>query len=172
MECQESHPKARAFLTHGGTHGIYEGICHGVPMVLVPLFGDQGDNAHRVASRGVGVVLSMPDVTAELLVDALNTVINDSSYKEKITKLSAIHRDRPIEPLDLAVFWTEFVMRHKGADHLRPAAHDLNWLQYHSLDVIAVLLVIVLIVVLALVKCCALCLRRCGRKSGKTIKKD
>ncbi|XP_036420199.1 LOW QUALITY PROTEIN: UDP-glucuronosyltransferase 1-6-like [Colossoma macropomum] len=161
------HPKTRAFITHGGTHGIYEGICHGVPMVMVPLFGDQGDNAHRVASRGVGVVLDIREITAEMLIDALNTVINDTRYKEKMTKLSAVHKDRPIEPLDLAVYWTEFVMRHKGAEHLRPAAHDLNWFQYHSLDVIGFLLVVVVIVVVALMKCCLLCFRRCSRKSEK-----
>ncbi|XP_043108755.1 UDP-glucuronosyltransferase 1-6-like isoform X3 [Puntigrus tetrazona] len=161
------HPKAKAFITHGGTHGIYEGICHGVPMVMLPLFGDQGDNVHRVATRGVGVVLSIHDITAETLGDALNTVINDSSYKQRMEKLSAIHNDRPIQPLDLAVYWTEFVMRHKGADHLRPAAHDLNWLQYHSLDVIGFLLFIVLIVTLATFKCCSLCWRRCCRKSQK-----
>ncbi|KAF4107385.1 hypothetical protein G5714_011749 [Onychostoma macrolepis] len=161
------HPKAKAFITHGGTHGIYEGICHGVPMVMLPLFGDQGDNVHRVATRGVGVVLSIHDITAETLVNALNTVINDSSYKQRMEKLSAIHNDRPMQPLDLAIYWTEFVMRHKGADHLRPAAHDLNWLQYHSLDVIGFLLFIVLIVTLATFKCCALCWRRCCRKSQK-----
>ena len=47
-------------------------------MVMVPLFGDQGDNAHRVASRGVGVVLDVREITAEMLIDALNTVINDT----------------------------------------------------------------------------------------------
>ncbi|XP_073682423.1 UDP-glucuronosyltransferase 1A6-like isoform X1 [Garra rufa] len=161
------HPKAKAFITHGGTHGIYEGICHGVPMVMLPLFGDQGDNVHRMASRGVGVVLNIHDITAETLVDALNTVINDSSYNQKIEKLSAIHNDRPVQPLDLAVYWTEFVMRHKGADHLRPAAHELNWLQYHSLDVIGFLLLIVLFVTLATLKCCAFCWRRCCRKVQK-----
>ncbi|XP_067286929.1 UDP-glucuronosyltransferase 1A1-like isoform X2 [Pseudorasbora parva] len=161
------HPKARAFITHGGTHGIYEGICHGVPMVMLPLFGDQGDNVHRVATRGVGVILSIHDITVQTLVDALNTVINDSSYKQRMEKLSAIHNDRPMQPLDLAVYWTEFVMRHKGADHLRPAAHDLNWLQYHSLDVIGFLLFIVLIVTLAAFKCCSLCWRRCCRKTQK-----
>ncbi|KAK7127632.1 hypothetical protein R3I93_020269 [Phoxinus phoxinus] len=161
------HLKARAFITHGGTHGIYEGICHGVPMVMLPLFGDQGDNVHRVATRGVGVILSIHDITVQTLVDALNAVINDSSYKQKMEKLSAIHNDRPIQPLDLAVYWTEFVMRHKGAEHLRPAAHDLNWLQYHSLDVIGFLLFIVLIVTLATFKCCALCWRRCCRKAQK-----
>ncbi|XP_056104702.1 UDP glucuronosyltransferase 1 family, polypeptide B1 isoform X2 [Rhinichthys klamathensis goyatoka] len=161
------HPKAKAFITHGGTHGIYEGICHGVPMVMLPLFGDQGDNVHRVATRGVGVILNIHDITVQTLVDALNAVINDSSYKQKMEKLSAIHNDRPIQPLDLAVYWTEFVMRHKGAEHLRPAAHDLNWLQYHSLDVIGFLLFIVLIVTLVTFKCCGLCWRRCCRKTQK-----
>ncbi|NP_001170917.1 UDP glucuronosyltransferase 1 family, polypeptide B1 precursor [Danio rerio] len=161
------HPKARAFITHGGTHGIYEGICRGVPMVMLPLFGDQADNVHRVATRGVGVILSIHDITVETLLDALNSVINNSSYKQKMQKLSAIHNDRPIQPLDLAVFWTEFVMRHKGADHLRPAAHELNWLQYHSLDVIGFMLLIVLIVTLAMLKCCSLCWRRCCRKTQK-----
>ena len=30
------------------------------------------------------------------------------SYKENIMRLSRLHKDRPIEPLDLAVFWVEF----------------------------------------------------------------
>lgn len=48
------HPKARAFITHSGSHGIYEGICNGVPMVMMPLFGDQMDNAKRMETRGAG----------------------------------------------------------------------------------------------------------------------
>ncbi|XP_052378118.1 UDP-glucuronosyltransferase-like isoform X1 [Oncorhynchus keta] len=164
------HPKVKAFITHGGTHGIYEGICNSVPMVMLPLFGDQSDNVHRMVVRGVGEVLTLFDITSEKLVEALNKVINDKSYKEKMLKLSAVHKDRPIEPLDLAVFWAEFVMRHGGAEHLRPAAHDLNWIQYHSLDVFTLLLTIVLIVVMVTVKCCKVCFRKCcGTK--KTMKK-
>ncbi|XP_064871201.1 UDP-glucuronosyltransferase-like [Oncorhynchus nerka] len=164
------HPKVKAFITHGGIHGIYEGICNSVPMVMLPLFGDQSDNVHRMAVRGVGEVLTLFDITSEKLVEALNKVINDKSYKEKMLKLSAVHKDRPIEPLDLAVFWAEFVMRHGGAEHLRPAAHDLNWIQYHSLDVFTLLLTIVLIVVMVTVKCCKVCFRKCcGTK--KTMKK-
>lgn len=85
-------------------------------------------------------------------------------YKDSVVKLSALHRDRPVDPLDLSVYWTEFVMRHKGAAHLRPAAHDLNWLQYHSLDVITLLVTVVLVVVMVTVKCMRLCLRRLNRK--------
>jgi glucuronosyltransferase len=37
------------------------------------------------------------------------------------------------------VFWTEYVIRHKGAPHMRSAVLDLAWYQYFLLDVIAVL---------------------------------
>ncbi|XP_051565997.1 UDP-glucuronosyltransferase-like [Myxocyprinus asiaticus] len=161
------HPKVKAFITHGGLHGIYEGICNGVPMVMLPLFGDQGDNVQRLVSRGVAESLSIYDITSEKLLVALRKVISDKSYKEKMTKLSAIHRDRPIEPLDLAVFWTEFVMRHKGAEHLRPAAHELNWIQYHCLDVIGFLILILVTVIFVTVKSCLFCFRKCFRKTKK-----
>ncbi|XP_071977593.1 UDP-glucuronosyltransferase 1A6-like isoform X8 [Engystomops pustulosus] len=161
-----AHPKARAFITHAGSHGIYEGICNAVPMVMLPLFGDQMDNAKRIESRGAGLTLNVLDMTPEDLSDALDAVINVPSYKENIQRLSALHLDRPIHPLDLAVHWVEFVMRHKGAPHLRPAAHDLNWIQYHSLDVFAFLLAVLVTTLFISIKCCTYtCRRCCGRKS-------
>ncbi|XP_038604739.1 UDP-glucuronosyltransferase 1A1-like isoform X7 [Tachyglossus aculeatus] len=165
-----AHPKTRAFVTHAGSHGIYEGICNGVPMVLLPLFGDQMDNAVRIESRGAGVTLNVLEMTTEELSNALKKVITDKSYKENIMRLSALHKDRPVEPLDLAVHWVEFVMKHKGAPHLRPAAHDLNWFQYHSLDVIAFLLAIVLSVFFIFFKSCMFCFRKCFQKKGKAKK--
>ncbi|XP_034377901.1 UDP-glucuronosyltransferase 1A7 isoform X7 [Arvicanthis niloticus] len=168
------HPKARAFITHSGSHGIYEGICNGVPMVMMPLFGDQMDNAKRMETRGAGVTLNVLEMTADDLENALKTVINNKSYKENIMRLSSLHKDRPIEPLDLAVFWVEYVMRHKGAPHLRPAAHDLTWYQYHSLDVIGFLLAIVLTVVFIVFKCCAYGFRKCfgGKRKVKKSHKS
>ncbi|XP_059559586.1 UDP-glucuronosyltransferase 1A7 isoform X4 [Myotis daubentonii] len=166
------HPKTRAFITHSGSHGIYEGICNGVPMVMMPLFGDQMDNAKRMETRGAGVSLNVLEMTSEDLENALKTVINDKSYKENIMRLSSLHKDRPIEPLDLAVFWVEFVMRHKGAPHLRPAAHLLTWYQYHSLDVIGFLLAIVLGVAFVVYKCCAFGYRKCFGKKRRVKKSN
>ncbi|XP_072274589.1 UDP-glucuronosyltransferase 1A1-like isoform X2 [Pyxicephalus adspersus] len=163
-----AHPKARAFITHAGSHGIYEGICNAVPMVMLPLFGDQMDNAKRMESRGAGITLNVLDMTPEDLSNALTAVINNPSYKENIQRLSALHLDRPIHPLDLAVHWVEFVMRHKGAPHLRPAAHDLNWIQYHSIDVFAFLFAVLVTSLFISIKCCAFTYRCCcGRKSSR-----
>ncbi|KAF5894024.1 UDP-glucuronosyltransferase 1-1, partial [Clarias magur] len=72
-----AHPKAKVFITHGGSHGIYEGICNGVPMVMIPLFGDQRDNVLRMVSRGVAESLNMYDLTSEKLLEALRKVITD-----------------------------------------------------------------------------------------------
>ncbi|KAK2839587.1 hypothetical protein Q5P01_013327 [Channa striata] len=167
-----AHPKAKVFITHGGTHGIYEGICNAVPMLMFPLFGDQSDNVHRMVARGVAEKLTAHDVTTEKILDALNKLIYDKSYKENIVKLSQIHLDRPMEPLDLAVFWTEFVIKHKGAAHLRVAAHDLNWIQYHSLDVIGFLLIIVLTVLWVMIKCCLFFTRKFFSKGTSKRKSE
>ncbi|KAG5272176.1 hypothetical protein AALO_G00162480 [Alosa alosa] len=159
------HPKTKAFITHGGTNGLYEAIYHGVPMVGIPLFADQPDNLHHMKVKGAAVILDFNKLESKDLVAALNTVINDPSYKESIVRLSRIHHDQPMKPLDEAVFWIEFVMRNKGAKHLRVQAHNLSWYQYHSLDVIIFLLAIVGLFIFIVVKSCCFCFRKCFGKS-------
>ncbi|KAL7838071.1 hypothetical protein AOLI_G00264750 [Acnodon oligacanthus] len=120
------HPKTKAFITHGGTNGIYEAIYHGVPMVGMPLFGDQSDNLFHMKSKGAAIMLEFSKMETKDLKDALTEVINNQLYKKSIMRLSEIHHDQPMKPLDQAVFWIEFVMRNKGAKHLRVAAHELT----------------------------------------------
>ncbi|MEQ2158314.1 hypothetical protein GOODEAATRI_010957 [Goodea atripinnis] len=73
------HAKTKAFITHGGTNGIYEAIYHGVPMLGIPVFGDQPDNLVHVEAKGAAVTVSLNVMTAESLRDAVNTVINNKS---------------------------------------------------------------------------------------------
>ncbi|XP_077639072.1 UDP-glucuronosyltransferase 2A2 isoform X2 [Lonchura striata] len=157
------HPLTKAFITHGGTNGLYEAIYHGIPMVGIPMFADQHDNLVHMVAKGAAVQVDFNTMKTQDLVDALKTVIYNSTYKENALKLSKIQHDQPVKPLDRAVFWIEFVMRHKGAKHLRPAAHHLTWYQYHSLDVLAFLFTCTATIIFILFKCCLCCCRRCGR---------
>ncbi|XP_024211906.2 UDP-glucuronosyltransferase 2A2 isoform X3 [Pan troglodytes] len=165
------HPKTKAFITHGGTNGIYEAIYHGVPMVGIPMFADQPDNIAHMKAKGAAVEVNLNTMTSVDLLSALRTVINEPSYKENAMRLSRIHHDQPVKPLDRAVFWIEFVMRHKGAKHLRVAAHNLTWFQYHSLDVIGFLLVCVTTAIFLVIQCC---LFSCQKfvKIGKKKKRE
>ncbi|XP_039518071.1 UDP-glucuronosyltransferase 2A1-like isoform X4 [Pimephales promelas] len=169
------HPKTKAFITHGGTNGLYEAIYHGVPMVGLPLFADQPDNMMHMKTKGAAVVLDINTMKSKDLAEALKTVLNNPSYKESIMRLSRIHHDQPIKPLDQAVYWIEFVMRNKGAKHLRVQAHELNWFQYHCLDVLAFLISIVALITFLFIKTCSFFFRKCFRKTrpdGKAQKKN
>uniref|UniRef100_A0A8D2DY25 glucuronosyltransferase n=1 Tax=Sciurus vulgaris TaxID=55149 RepID=A0A8D2DY25_SCIVU len=163
------HPKTKAFITHGGTNGIYEAIYHGIPMIGIPLFVDQLDNISHLKIKGAAIRLDFNTMSSTDLLEALNEVIKDPSYKENVLRLSRIHHDQPVKPLDRAVFWIEFVMRHKGAKHLRVAAHDLSWFQYYSLDVVGFLFTCVATVILIVTKCCMLYCQKFA-KTGKKKK--
>ena len=73
------HPKTKAFITHGGTNGIYEAIYHGIPMVGLPLFADQPDNIARVKAKGAAVRVDLETMSARDLLSALTEVINNPS---------------------------------------------------------------------------------------------
>ncbi|XP_021912896.1 uncharacterized protein LOC110826504 [Zootermopsis nevadensis] len=134
-----AHPNIRLFMTHGGLLSTQEAIDRGVPIMGIPVFGDQQLNVLWTVSKGFGVLLDFSNVTSESVSWALNEVLNNPRYRENAQRVSRIYRDQPLTPLDQAVFWTEYVIRHKGAPHMRSAALDLTWYQYFLLDVIAVL---------------------------------
>ena len=46
-----AHPAIKAFVTHGGSNSIYEAAYHAVPIVAVPVFGDQPGNSAKVCAR-------------------------------------------------------------------------------------------------------------------------
>lgn len=63
-------------------------------------------------------------------------------YKQNALAVARTFHDRPMSPMDTAIFWTEYVVRHGGAPHMRSAALDLAWYQYLLLDVITFVVVI------------------------------
>uniref|UniRef100_A0A673XA69 UDP-glucuronosyltransferase 2A1-like n=1 Tax=Salmo trutta TaxID=8032 RepID=A0A673XA69_SALTR len=156
-----SHPKTRAFITHDGTNGIYEAIYNGVPIVGIPMFADQPDNMIHMKAKRAAVIMDFNSMQTRELVDGLNAVINNPSYRENTKRLSRIHHDRPISPKDEALFWLEFTMRNRGDRLLRVQAHQLTWYQYHSLDVLALLLAVLLLLTLLFIKSGLFCIRSC-----------
>lgn len=132
------HPKTKVFISHGGTNGIYEAIYHGVPVLGIPLIFDQDDNFVRMKARGAAEIVEVTTLDVDSLTSALKNILDPNNpYKQNMQKLSQLHHDKPMTPLDSAIFWMEFVMRHKGAAHLRTESYKLAWYSYHCLDVIA-----------------------------------
>lgn len=66
----------------------------------------------------------------------------DYRYTKNAKIASDRFKDRPMTPAESVVYWTEYVVRHKGAPHLRSHAFNLSWYQYFLLDVIFVVLIL------------------------------
>ena len=153
------HRSVGAFLTHGGLLSLQETTYHGVPVVALPLMSDQFLNAKQAESLGMGLRLSLDSLTEENIEFAIHEVMKNPSYRVEAQRRSAIMKDQETAPLDRAVYWTEYVLRHNGAAHLKSPVSKLSTLQYYLVDVIAVfapvvitLFAIALLIVYAIVK--------------------
>lgn len=87
-----AQPKAKVFMIHGGSHGIYEGICNAVPMLMFPLFGNQSDNVNSIVSRGVAKKLNITGFTTEELMAALKDLVQVKRLEGKqVSKLGKLY---------------------------------------------------------------------------------
>ncbi|XP_054272570.1 UDP-glycosyltransferase UGT5-like [Macrosteles quadrilineatus] len=145
-----AHPNCVLFITHGGLHSQHEAIHFGVCVIGIPQFFDQHRNVKFFEEQGVGVKIETEDLSEKTISAAIRKVLDNPSYRDRMKKLSAVFRDRPMSPAKSVVFWTEYVLRHGGAPHLRPASTELRWYQLILLDVLSCVLTIVILVVLLL----------------------
>lgn len=68
-------------------------------------------------------------------------------YRKNVRHQSKLFRDRPMSPMDTAVYWVEYVLRYKGAPHLKSSATKLYWFEYLLLDVILASIVTVYVLI-------------------------
>ncbi|KAG4068827.1 hypothetical protein HA402_004975 [Bradysia odoriphaga] len=135
-----AHPNIKLFISHCGKGGITEAKYHGVPILAIPLFGDQPGNADHIAEEGWAVLLPFADLSESTFSAVLDEALSNPTYGNVVKKLSNLNRDRPEHPLDKAAFWIEYVIRHNGAKHMQSPAVHLNILQYYMVDAISFIL--------------------------------
>uniref|UniRef100_A0A1B6L360 UDP-glucuronosyltransferase n=2 Tax=Graphocephala atropunctata TaxID=36148 RepID=A0A1B6L360_9HEMI len=139
-----AHPNCRLFVTHGGLHSLLESLHYGVPLVGLPIFGDQVHNLVNLQHRGVATFLPLDQLQESTFTRAINLILHDEKVQANAKRLSAIVQDQPMTPLETAIFWVEYSLRHEGAQHLRSAANDLSWHQQLFLDIILFIVVVII----------------------------
>jgi UDP:flavonoid glycosyltransferase YjiC (YdhE family) len=97
-------------VTHGGNNTVTESFHHGLPMVVLPLFWDQYDNAQRVAELGFGARLDTYRFEDRELIDAIDRLLVDEGLRSRLASVASRLKANP---------GTE-----KAADHIEQVAAE------------------------------------------------
>ena len=160
------HKAIRMALLHGGANGINEALYNGVPLIVVPLAGDQRGLGNRVVHQGLGVMLDFKTLTAEKITSSINE-IDSGDYRRNVERLQKIFISAGgvEKAADLVEYYKDV-----GFDHLIPAyaKYEWSWVQYYNVDVYGLLAVILVSVIYCSLKCCqCVCRRACLKRKQK-----
>ncbi|ODN03745.1 UDP-glucuronosyltransferase 1-3 [Orchesella cincta] len=135
-----AHPKIKAFVTHSGMGSTTEAIHFAVPLICVPILAEQDMNAEVIALRGAGIKLEIIGLRQHEMEHALTEILHNEKYRNGMKKLSEIFKDRQIPPLETAVWWTEYILRHEDTNSfLRSPSVEQTWWAKRNVDVWVVL---------------------------------
>jgi MGT family glycosyltransferase len=81
-------PKVDLVITHGGNNTVTESLYFGKPMVLLPIFWDQHDNAQRLAETGFGIRLDTYGHDGPELSDAIGRLLGDEALSARLGQTS------------------------------------------------------------------------------------
>ena len=82
-------PLCDLVICHGGNNTVCEAVHFGKPLVVLPLFWDQYDNAQRVAETGFGLRLDTYRVTGDELRGAVQRLLSDGALRERAATVGA-----------------------------------------------------------------------------------
>jgi MGT family glycosyltransferase len=82
-------PQVDLVITHGGNNTVTESLYFGKPMVALPLFWDQYDNAQRVEETGVGIRLDTYGHNGAELTGAIDRLLEDRALAGRLASMSA-----------------------------------------------------------------------------------
>jgi MGT family glycosyltransferase len=81
-------PQVDLVITHGGNNTVTESFYFGKPMVVLPLFWDQYDNAQRVDELGFGVRLPTYSHAPDELPAAIDRLLGDRALHGRLERIS------------------------------------------------------------------------------------
>jgi MGT family glycosyltransferase len=82
-------PQVDVVITHGGNNTVTESLHFGKPMVVLPLFWDQHDNAQRMEELGLGRRLDTYGHEPAELITAIETLLVDAMLPGRLGGISA-----------------------------------------------------------------------------------
>ncbi|CAI5451088.1 unnamed protein product [Caenorhabditis angaria] len=129
-------PRVKLFITHGGLGSTMEVAYAGKPALMIPLFGDQPNNAMMLSRHGGAQAYNKNDVpNHKKLVDSVSEIIGNSDYDKNAKQLQMILNNQPIDPKENLLKHMEFSVKFPKLKTLIPENNNNNFIAYYYIDV-------------------------------------
>ena len=99
------HEKCRAFITHGGLLSTQEAVYHAVPVLGLPFVNDQRLNMDKAVRDGYAIRLGWDEIQEQRLYRAVNQLVYNATYVQRVRQLSSLLHDQPETPLERGLYW-------------------------------------------------------------------
>lgn len=142
------HSNIKLFINSGTYDSLLQTVYHAVPSLMIPTSFDQLKNAFQAKKDGYALIAN-DNFNEDSLYILIKELLENTKYAENARSRSTLFHDRPLKPLETAVYWIEYIIRHNGADHLKVAANKMSFYQLYMFDVIFVLIVNILFLILS-----------------------
>lgn len=80
-----AHNSTKVFISHTGHNSLYESGFFGVPLVCIPLFGDQFSNCIQAQSVGIAVGIEIKSMSEDEIYQKVQLVLSTPRYVDSIT---------------------------------------------------------------------------------------
>ncbi|NP_001310024.1 uncharacterized UDP-glucosyltransferase YjiC-like [Tetranychus urticae] len=99
-------------ITHGGNNTFMETLYYGKPMIVIPYFYDQFDNAQRVVDKNIGFRINPYELDEDYLLDCIEKIFEDKEMQDRVKAIS--HNMRNSNSLSEAVKLIEKQIGQRG----------------------------------------------------------
>ncbi|CAG4958594.1 unnamed protein product [Colias eurytheme] len=153
------HPNIKLFITQAGLQSIDEAVEAEVPMLAIPILWDQFYNAHKIVELKLGAMCNIKTISRDDFRKAIEEVLSNKSYRENVKKYKATIHDQPQTSLERAVWWTEYVIRNKGAKHLKTPAFEMSLTDYYEMTFVLSMLAVSVAIFLTVMMILSFCFK-------------
>ncbi|XP_050551376.1 UDP-glycosyltransferase UGT5-like [Spodoptera frugiperda] len=137
-----AHPNVKLFITHGGARSLEEAVFYKVPIIGLPLVKSRKVFINEITRHGAGEILDPYNLDKETVKATITKVASTEKYKQAISVLNSAVFDPMVSDPDNAVWWTEYLLRHRNIRLLRSPAVGVSFFKYYLLDVVCYLFLI------------------------------